>query len=207
MKKLLVLLVSLVLSANAFAIELSAGPKLDLGLSGGIVRQHYDNVTIKPATTAKFTGRIGGVFGIKINDMFSIEPELMIHFGNGLTYVGYKKDVKMSGTTLELPVMAKLKFDLGPGKLVAAVGPQIDIILGKVKYGDEKMDLDDIGMDRLGLSVALGVEYELPLGPGSLVPGLRYQVNLTNWANSDTDDQNKMRFYSIMPSVAYMFKF
>lgn len=43
MKKLLVLLVSLVLSANAFAIELSAGPKLDLGLSGGIVRLHDDN--------------------------------------------------------------------------------------------------------------------------------------------------------------------
>ncbi|MBR6583688.1 MAG: PorT family protein [Treponema sp.] len=207
MKKLLVLLVGLVLSANAFAIELSAGPKLDLGLFGGIIRQHYDNVTVKPATTAKFTGRIGGVFGIKINDMFSIEPELMIHFGNGLTYVGYKKDVKMSGTTLELPVMAKLKFDLGPGKLVAAVGPQIDIILGKVKYGDEKVDLDDYGMDRLGLSVAAGVEYELPLGPGSLVPGLRYQVNLTNWANSDADDIMKIRFYSIMPSVAYMFKF
>lgn len=206
MKKLLVLLVSLVLSANAFAIELSAGPKLDLGLSGGIVRYHYPDVTVKPATAAKFTGRIGGVFGIKINDMFSIEPELMIHFGNGLTYKGYK-DVKMSGTTLELPVMAKFKFDLGPGKLVAAVGPQIDIILGKVKYGDEKRDLDDAGMDRLGLSVAAGVEYELPLGPGSLVPGLRYQVNLTNWANSDADDFMKMRFYSIMPSVAYMFKF
>ena len=200
MKKLLVLLVSLVLSANAFAIELSAGPKLDLGLSGGIVRYHQSGLTIKPATTARFTGRVGGVFGIKINDMFAIEPELMIHFGNGLTYKGYK-DVKMFGTTLELPVMAKFKFNLGPGKLVAAVGPQIDIILGKVNYGDKKMDLDDIGMDRLGLSVAAGVEYELPLGPGSLVPGLRYQVNLTNWANSDADDHNKMRFYSIMPSV------
>lgn len=163
-------------------------------------------MTIKPDTAARFTGRIGGVFGIKINDMFSIEPELMIHFGNGLTYKG-NKDSKVFGTTLELPVMAKFKFDLGPGKLVAAVGPQIDIILGKVNYYGEKMDVDDVFMDRLGLSVAAGVEYELPLGPGSLVPGLRYQVNLTNWANSDFDDFMKMRFYSIMPSVAYMFKF
>lgn len=203
MKKLLVLLVSLVLSANAFAIELSAGPKLDLGFSGGIVRYHYSGVTIKPDTSARFTGRIGGVFGIKINDMFSIEPELMIHFSNGFNMYGEKN----FGTTLELPVMAKFKFDLGPGKLVAAVGPQIDIILGKVYQGDEKVDLDDAFMDRLGLSVAVGVEYELPLGPGSLVPGLRYQVNLTNWANSDADDHNKIRFYSIMPSVAYMFKF
>lgn len=203
MKKLLVLLVSLVLSANAFAIELSAGPKLDLGLSGGIVRYHSSGVTFKPDTTARFTGRVGGVFGIKINDMFSIEPELMIHFGNGFNMF----DGKNFGTTLELPVMAKFKFDLGPGKLVAAVGPQIDIILGKVYYGDEKVDIDDAYMDRLGLSVAVGVEYELPLGPGSLVPGLRYQVNLTNWANSDIDDRNKIRFYSIMPSVAYMFKF
>lgn len=206
MKKLLVLLVSLVLSANAFAIELSAGPKLDLGLSGGIIRQHWGDVTVKPATTARFTGRVGGVFGIKINDMFAIEPELMIHFGNGLTYAG-DGNGKMYGTTLELPVMAKFKFDLGPGKLVAAVGPQIDIILGKVNYGDEKVDVDDAYMDRLGLSVAAGVEYELPLGPGSLVPGVRYQVNLTNWANSDADDVLKIRFYSIMPSVAYMFKF
>mgnify|MGYP005609543009 FL=1 len=203
MKKLLVLLVSLVLSANAFAIELSAGPKLDLGLSGGIIRRHYDDVTVKPDTAAKFTGRIGGVFGIKINDMFAIEPELMIHFGNGLA----DEDGTMFGTTLELPVMAKFKFNLGPGKLVAAVGPQIDIILGKVNYYGKKVDVDDAHMDRLGLSVAAGVEYELPLGPGSLVPGLRYQVNLTNWANSDADDRNKMRFYSIMPSVSYMFKF
>jgi len=203
MKKLLVLLVSLVLSANAFAIELSAGPKIDLGLSGGIVRFHDDNMTIKPDTTVRFTGRIGGVFGIKINDMFSIEPELMIHFGNGLA----DEAGTIFGTTLELPVMAKFKFDLGPGKLVAAVGPQIDIILGKVNYYGKKMDVDDAFMDRLGLSVAAGVEYELPLGPGSLVPGLRYQVNLTNWANSDYDDFMKMRFYSIMPSVAYMFKF
>ena len=203
MKKLLVLLVSLVLSANAFAIELSAGPKLDLGLSGGIVRYHQSGLTIKPATTARFTGRVGGVFGIKINDMFAIEPELMIHFGNGLA----DEDGTMFGTTLELPVMAKFKFNLGPGKLVAAVGPQIDIILGKVNWYGKKVDVDDARMDRLGLSVAAGVEYELPLGPGSLVPGLRYQVNLTNWANSDTDDFLKIRFYSIMPSVSYMFKF
>ena len=203
MKKLLVLLVSLVLSANAFAIELSAGPKLDLGLSGGIIRRHYDDVTVKPDTAAKFTGRIGGVFGIKINDMFAIEPELMIHFGNGLA----DEDGTMFGTTLELPVMAKFKFNLGPGKLVAAVGPQIDIILGKVNWYGKKVDVDDARMDRLGLSVAAGVEYELPLGPGSLVPGLRYQVNLTNWANSDADDFLKIRFYSIMPSVSYMFKF
>lgn len=206
MKKLLVLLVSLVLSANAFAIELSAGPKLDLGLSGGIIRFHESGLIIKPDTAARFTGRVGGVFGIKINDMFSIEPELMIHFGNGSTITIFE-DEKLYGTTLELPVMAKFKFDLGPGKLVAAVGPQIDIILGKVNFGDEKVDLDDADMDRLGLSVAAGVEYELPLGPGSLVPGLRYQVNLTNWANSDTDDSRKIRFYSIMPSVSYMFKF
>lgn len=203
MKKLLVLLVSLVLSANAFAIELSAGPKIDLGLSGGIVRFHTSGLISKPDTSAIFTGRVGGVFGIKINDMFSIEPELMIHFGNGVIMY----DEKIFGTTLELPVMAKFKFDLGPGKLVAAVGPQIDIILGKVNWGDEKMDVDDAYMDRLGLSVAAGVEYELPLGPGSLVPGLRYQVNLTNWANSDADDFLKIRFYSIMPSVSYMFKF
>lgn len=203
MKKLLVLLVSLVLSANAFAIELSAGPKIDLGLSGGIVRIHDENMTIKPDTAARFTGRIGGVFGIKINDLFAIEPELMIHFGNGLA----DADGTMFGTTLELPVMAKFKFNLGPGKLVAAVGPQIDIILGKVNWYGEKVDVDDAHMDRLGLSVAAGVEYELPLGPGSLVPGLRYQVNLTNWANSDADDFMKMRFYSIMPSVSYMFKF
>ena len=65
-------------------------------------------------------------------------------------------------------------------------------------------------MKNLYISFAVGAEYGLPLGPGDLIFGGRWEIDLTNIydnSNSPENINHITRRISIMPSIAYMFKF
>ncbi len=204
MKKVYGFLIGLVLSANLFALEFAVGPKVSFGWTKGFGSYEWENTTYRYDTASKMSTQIGGVFSLKVNDWFYVEPELVLHLGKGWEQYYVNEWVKIKYNVLELPILAKAKFDLGPGKIAAVLGPQIDIAVSRVNVDGDKYSLDNQGLRRFSLSLVTGCEYELPLGPGDLVAGLRYAITLTDIGKSSN---GKFRMYSILPTVAYMFKF
>lgn len=204
MKKVYGFLIGLVLSANLFALEFAVGPKVSFGWTKGFGSYENLDTTYRYDTASKMSTQIGGVFSLKVNDWFYVEPELVLHLGKGWEQYKVNEWVKIKYNVLELPILAKAKFDLGPGKIAAVLGPQIDIAVSRVNVDGDKYSLDNQGRRRFSLSLVTGCEYELPLGPGDLVAGLRYAITLTDLAKSSNA---KFRMYSILPTVAYMFKF
>ena len=210
MKKLALSLVALMFATSVFAMNFSVGAKGNIGIATTI--QSDDDGPVEDILPV-FSGSIGGVFGIQFTEMFALEPEVMFHFGNGFSQeidLGYET-VKGSvyWTTLEIPVMFKAKFAVGNGHFAVAVGPQFNFLLGdiNVKYEcDGNTETDSYSADGYNiftLGIGAGVEYGLPVGPGDLVFGVRWQMDLTN-VSDDSDWQ--LRNMAVLPSVAYMFK-
>ena len=210
MKKLALSLVALMFATSVFAMNFSVGAKGNIGIATTIQSMNDEPVEdILPV----FSGSIGGVFGIQFTEMFALEPEVMFHFGNGFSMENemYGKTVKYSynWTTLEIPVMFKAKFAVGDGHFAVAVGPQFNFLLGdiNVKYEcDGNTETDSYSADGFNiftLGIGAGVEYGLPVGPGDLVFGVRWQMDLTN-VRDDSDYQ--LRNMAVLPSVAYMIK-
>ncbi len=210
MKKLALSLVALMFATSVFAMNFSVGAKGNIGIATTI--QSYDGEPAEDILPV-FSGSIGGVFGIQFTEMFALEPEVMFHFGNGFSMENemYGKTVKYSynWTTLEIPVMFKAKFAVGNGHFAVAVGPQFNFLLGdiNVKYEcDGNTETDSYSADGFNiftLGIGAGVEYGLPVGPGDLVFGVRWQMDLTN-VRDDSDYQ--LRNMAVLPSVAYMIK-
>ena len=208
MKKLALSLVALMFATSVFAMNFSVGAKGNIGIATTI--QSDDDGPVEDILPV-FSGSIGGVFGIQFTEMFALEPEVMFHFGNGfsqeidLVYETVKGSVYW--TTLEIPVMFKAKFAVGNGHFAVAVGPQFNFLLGDINVeaeGDtESYSAAEMGYNTFTLGIGAGVEYGLPVGPGDLVFGVRWQMDLTN-VSDDSDYQ--FRNMAVLPSVAYMFK-
>lgn len=208
MKKLALSLVALMFATSVFAMNFSVGAKGNIGIATSI--QSYDGEPAEDILPV-FSGSIGGVFGIQFTEMFALEPEVMFHFGNGYsqevdTGVGTIK-ASLNWTTLEIPVMFKAKFAVGNGHFAVAVGPQFNFLLGdinvKIEDNTESYSADEMGFNTFTLGIGAGVEYGLPVGPGDLVFGVRWQMDLTN-VSDDSDYQ--FRNMAVLPSVAYMIK-
>lgn len=212
MKKLALSLVALMFATSVFAMNFSVGAKGNIGIATTI--QSIDDEPAEDILPV-FSGSIGGVFGIQFTEMFALEPEVMFHFGNGFSEEGdlLGKTAKYfyTWTTLEIPVMFKAKFAVGNGHFAVAVGPQFNFLLGDINgkmewNGDTETDsisADDYNVNTFTLGIGAGVEYGLPVGPGDLVFGVRWQMDLTN-VKEDSDYQ--FRNMAVLPSVAYMFK-
>ena len=218
MKKLALSLVALMFATSVFAMNFSVGAKGNIGIATTIQSVGDEAVDdILPV----FSGSIGGVFGIQLTEMFALEPEVMFHFGNGCSWeyediLGTTK-YSCNWTTLEIPVMFKAKFAVGDGHFAVAVGPQFNFLLGDITEKSESdgdtvtasRSADGMDFNIFTLGIGAGVEYGLPVGPGDLVFGVRWQMDLTNVAkNTDVSDDFKREFrnMAVLPSVAYMIK-
>lgn len=208
MKKLALSFVALMFATSVFAMNFSVGAKGNIGIATTI--QSVDDEPVDDILPV-FSGSIGGVFGIQFTEMFALEPEVMFHFGNGFSKdvdYGYET-VKYSytWTTLEIPVMFKAKFAVGNGHFAVAVGPQFNFLLGDINVeadGDtDSISADDYNVNTFTLGIGAGVEYGLPVGPGDLVFGVRWQMDVTN-VKEDLNYQFKNM--AVLPSVAYMIK-
>lgn len=212
MKKLALSLVALMFATSVFAMNFSVGAKGNIGIATTI--QSYDGEP-KEDILPVFSGSIGGVLGIQFTEMFALEPEVMFHFGNGYSVedelAGKTLKNSCNWTTLEIPVMFKAKFAVGDGHFAVAVGPQFNFLLGDINgklewNGDTETDsisADEMGFNTFTLGIGAGVEYGLPVGPGDLVFGVRWQMDVTNVAE---DLNYQFKNMAVLPSVAYMIK-
>jgi hypothetical protein len=83
-----------------------------------------------------------------------------------------------------IPVLAKIRFELGPIVPYIIGGPRFDFLVGKEADGFEAV-IDHLKSADVGISVGGGVEVKLPAGP-AILGEIRYSPDFTNAFKSST---------------------
>lgn len=140
---------------------------------------------------------VGGFITYSINDIFAIQPELLLSIKGSKAeeeILGETVKTTMSLTYLEIPVLAKL----GP----LFVGPSLAIKLsGKRKIDSAKADIENLKSTDFGLVFGGGVDFDL--GPGKLTVDARYTLGLATIYEPEVETDVKNVVISIM--VGYSF--
>lgn len=198
MKKIIAILTAMALSSSVFALTL--GVTADMGFNTMLsnvsttttVFGNSSTETSSDQSAVKLNGKVGAIIGIDLFDFIALEPEILFHFGNGTEEVvdetkNGKATVKVSYNTLEIPVLAKLKFKVGPGKLAVAAGPAFTIPFGSVETVIDaagtvyktSQAISDAGLNSFIFGAVAGLEYGLKLGPLGVNFGVRYNIDIT----------------------------
>lgn len=220
MKKVFISLIVFAFTTSIFAIDFSIGLKGNIGIANTFM----EVIGEKEETEPLLSGGVGAVLGVQICDWFSVEPEFMIHIGNGFSHAqvnkttGYGELYTVNWTTFEIPLMAKFKLSVGKNKLVFAIGPQFNLLLGDINRSVESKGFtedyvyttDDLDIYPYSLGAAAGIEYDIPVGPGTFVLGMRYQMDITNLCKntkvSSKVENSQWRNMAIFPFIAYTFR-
>lgn len=220
MKKVFVSLIAVMFATNIFAVDFLMGLRGTVGVSSAFM----EILGEKEETEPLLSGSFGAVIGVQFVDWFSLEPEFMIHVGNGFSHAqvnkttGYGELYTVMWTTFEFPLMAKFKLAVGKGKFVFAIGPQFNLLLGDINRSVESKGFtedyvyttDDLDIYPYSLGAAAGIEYDFPVGPGNLVLGVRYQMDITNLCKNTNIPSgikdSQWRNMAILPSIAYTFR-
>jgi len=189
MKKIIVLFTALALVAvSASAIDFHVGVKAGGSLALGAGSKPVDFVDARLGW-----GFVGGVAAdIGILDFLAVELDV---FYSGMNNVGYNSDgsnillggpfnwVMQSVSMIEIPVLVKGSFDLGPGSLFLSAGGDFFIMLGDnpaIIQDANKID-DSILPNYTNTflyGIAAGLGYSFSLGTGTLSVELRYKLSL-----------------------------
>lgn len=178
--------------------------KIKFGAKAGMNLASWIGDDIEDGTNMRASIHFGILTEFKLNDKFSIQPEVL-YSGQGATMKGlytltqsYKAAFRFD--YINVPVMAK--YYIVDGFNVEA-GPQVGFLLSSkqmVKTGDVKevSEFDD-KVKNIDFAANLGIGYDLPMG---LFFNARYSFGLTKV--NDTDEVNiKNRVLSL--SVGYKF--
>jgi hypothetical protein len=187
-KFLLTLLFVVGLGFTSMAQSISVGPRV--GFTSSKI--------VGDLTTNAVEGlQVGAVLNYGINDMLSVQPELLL-VQKGGSFFG--NSMKMN--FLEVPVLAKASFELGEFTGFATGGPTFGYLMNgsfKDREGSEDMEFED-GDKRLELGASLGVGLGYNVGPGTLNLDVRYGLGLSSL---NKEENVKNRVFGI--SLAYLF--
>lgn len=172
-------------------------------------------VTFSTSTSMAIGLKVGVVADLGLSDHFSIQPGIFYSMKNGKTTYDVNAgiiNVSAEQTTklnyIDIPVMALYKFDVGPGKLFAGIGPNVGIgiggkrefsVLGIDSSADVKFGSDSDQVKRIDFGGNVNVGYELPMG---LYLRLSYNMGFVNLSNIPAETYKNMGFGV---SVGYMF--
>lgn len=186
----LLVLVGILVPTFASGLEITLGARAGLGHFGAWGDDYEDTIDETNASRAFSLGYGGGIYGsFALIDMFAVQPEIWYTSG-GYSYDG-DEEVSFTARTLEAPVLGKLRFGIGPAKLVGFLGPNF-----RFKVGDFESEVDgdsataeDVNNAVVG-SVA-GAGAELNLGVAVLSADLRYYLDFTTWDDSSASSDVK----------------
>ena len=216
---LMILCAFLINNINA---QIMVGPKIGLNFS--------KSTNLTDPSTGKNVMNMGPVFGgvlnVGINDMFSIQPELL-YVVKGDKYKNGSDYIKENGNFFEVPILVKASFgkekfkgfvNLGPYFGYLMSGKTISKISGnksdeKYKFDDYKGTNPDLStytaktnrMD-IGLAAGAGVLYKV--GPGNVLAELRYDMGLTNQTKYDGTKPSGVKdhkYTALSLSFGYLF--
>ncbi|MCL2480087.1 MAG: PorT family protein [Spirochaetaceae bacterium] len=215
MKKIGLILVCLLIATSLFATDNKFGIALGLNNSfvtgsdwkdfvdgvetGANARPIWHGETPGPgiSTGTAFTlgVEVGLFFEIAINEMFSIQPEINIiqtsikmtaeATGQGET------SLTVRTTYFEIPLLARINFDAGPGKMAILVGPSLFLnpMKSEREWNKDAAGGEDTTVEEGAALVAavIGVGYALPAGNGTVLFDLRYRrmFSAMNWVEVD----------------------
>jgi len=213
MKKTIIILCTLFLSANAIAQD----QKVKLGIKAGLnlATLTLDESELDSSSKAGFTA--GAMVEIPMAKKFSLQPEILYSqqgtktsfSDSDVTNSNYESTIKLN--YLNIPVM--LKYYVIEGLSVQA-GPQIGILLkANNKYQDnflgydnqESFDLKEYssGIDT-SLNVGLGYQFK-----DKFYTDLRYNISYSNvFKDGDTNHfiDNDMKNRVLQITIGYFFK-
>ena len=161
---------------------------------------------------SKIGFQLGGALEIGVNDMFSIQPELLF------IQKGVRSEVSFLGTTvkssvtlnyLEIPVLAKVQFGSENLKFHVNAGPSLGIAVSgtsKVEAGGQsESDPVEFGSDPgqtkrtdFGLQFGGGITFS------NFVIDLRYGLGLSNIANVPSGSNDSAKNRAIGITVGYV---
>ncbi|MFO7780088.1 MAG: outer membrane beta-barrel protein [Spirochaetia bacterium] len=187
-KTMVLVLVVMLVPAFAFGLELTLGVRAGLGHFDAWGSDYADLLDDVDASRDFSLGYTGGIYGsFALIDTLAIQPEIWLT-GGGYSLSG-DLDRSFRATTLETPILGKLRFGIGPASVVGFLGPNF-----RFKVSDFEQELDgdssDISEDDLKSAVigsVLGAGAELNVGVGILSADLRYYLDFTPWDDSSAD--------------------
>lgn len=191
MKKIVLLVVCVAMSAGAFAQDWNWGVKGGLNLSS--LSNSGDNSKMKASI---FVGAFGEY---KFNDIFGIQPEIQYsRQGNFYKEDGEKVWYRMN--YINVPVLAKIYV---LDKLSVDLGPQVGFLLNskakaKVDGTTVKSDID--GLRSVDFTIAMGLTYNLM---SRIDVSARYNLGLTDVIKGNEGD--KVRNGALQIGVGYRF--
>ncbi|GAB3811092.1 porin family protein [Pontibacter rugosus] len=193
----------------AFAAEaqtITVGPRV--GATFSEVNYSGDGADMLNDQLKSKTGvQFGAVANVMVNDLFSVQPELLyVQKGVKVNFGGLSTELQSS--YLELPVLAKVSFGSEQIKGFVTAGPSVGYWLsGKIKQkydGESEEDdydfTDDDNRTEIGANFGVGAAYKV--GTGYLNLDLRYGLGLSNLYN---DGEEKVKNRVLGVSLAYLF--
>jgi hypothetical protein len=201
-------------SNSSSAQSFSIGPRV--GLNFATVTGDADS----GFTKSMYSGLlIGAVANIGINDMFSIQPEVLF------SQQGIKEKLDANDSLsialrlnyITIPILAKVSFGTESAKGFINAGPYLGYLLGGTMTFDDKVDKDkkdlnsdDLNdMNRMDFGISLGAGGSINAGPGALQLDVRYNLGLTDRNKFDgpkPDNYQSAKNGVFSVSLAYLFK-
>ncbi|MBX3257521.1 MAG: PorT family protein [Chitinophagaceae bacterium] len=134
---------------------------------------------LSPKFRTGFAG--GGFVNIGLNEMFSLQPELLYSM-EGTTYKESGEKATYKTDYINVPVLVQYN---NPSGFYAETGPQIGyLVSAKIAYDGNSVDIKD-SFKKINFSWGLGAGYKLSNGLGI---GARYNLGITKIA--DNTDAN-----------------
>jgi hypothetical protein len=187
----------IILSLGLLAgISATAQAQATFGVKAGASLTNFvgDNVSDNAKNKVGFVG--GLVANLAVNDMFSIQPEVLF------SQKGYKlADSQSNLNYIDVPVMVKVNTGDNGSGLFFELGPQFGLLMSAK---DEHVDFKD-QFNTFDFGYAAGLGYQLE---GGLNFGLRYNGGITNVLKDGAfgiAGQQKSRNSAFQLSVGYMF--
>ncbi len=203
MKNLFILSFGVFILIHSSAIsQVSLGPKIGLNLSTFSGDNEYCKIRLR--------AHMGGVLNIGINNMFSVQPGLIVS-GKGAT-LDYENDDDIDAYTLwylELPLNGVVNFKIGQGAIQIYLGPYVGYCFGgKYKHlSDENNETEDINIGTSGDDEIKPIDFGINIGLGYQIKGFQFQagyggsgISIANYEGGDLKN-NVISF-----SFAYLFK-
>ena len=198
MKKVILMAVALMATVTMSAQQMYIKPMVGGTLS---TFTKIDNSKFRLGLAA------GAEFGYKIAEPFDVTAGLLFTMqGSGQKDTDYTKDVSVTHTMLNIPILANyyiipglaVKAGIQPGFLLSAKNKGTEVYNGKeTEYESTSTD----GLEKFGLSIPLGLSYEF----SDFVIDARYNLGLTNVYKHNGDKKPKNSV--IMLTLGYKIPF
>jgi hypothetical protein len=192
---------------------LVAGPlqaQTTLGVKGGInIANVSTNITDIEELVDSKTGFVGGAFAtFGLGSLFALQPELL-YSQKGFKAEESGAEAQLGVNYFEIPVLLKAQFKLAMLRPAIYAGPVVSFETScnlSVLEVSVECDEDEGFVDRktTDWGAVFGANVDFFLGPVMLLLDARYQLGLTNLADSpDVNEEVKNRVWQIMAGVGF----